>query len=176
MFSLKSPSSLMSPESIPSAMPPPSPKRMTNSDGQIDFGRDVEEEEEEEEKEVWSGDSEEEQESTNILDPKDIRRKGRPPSKMKQGGVEKIVKKKREREKKTLSNEKAKEVEEIAVDHVVGTQESVVNVNVRNFMLPKLHGTINVAKHDAPYYATKYGTRRKHPPIFSKFIPIRNRL
>ncbi|XP_058207248.1 protein FAR1-RELATED SEQUENCE 6-like isoform X1 [Rhododendron vialii] len=67
--------------------------------------------------------------STNILDPKDIRPKGRPQSKTKQGGVEKIVKKKREREKKTLSNEKAKVVEEIGIDHVVGTQESVVNVN-----------------------------------------------
>lgn len=48
MFHLPSPSSLISPESIRSAMPP---------DGEIDFGRDVEEEEEEE---VGSGDNEEE--------------------------------------------------------------------------------------------------------------------
>ncbi|KAG5531459.1 hypothetical protein RHGRI_026170 [Rhododendron griersonianum] len=51
MFHLPSPSSLISPESIRSAMPP---------DGEIDFGRDVEEEEEEEEEEVGSGDNEEE--------------------------------------------------------------------------------------------------------------------
>ncbi|KAI8527661.1 hypothetical protein RHMOL_Rhmol12G0093200 [Rhododendron molle] len=61
MFPLPSPSSLISPESIRSAMPPP--------DDEIDFGRDVEEEEEEqegeeeeedEEEQVGSGDNEEE--------------------------------------------------------------------------------------------------------------------
>ncbi|KAG5529549.1 hypothetical protein RHGRI_030070 [Rhododendron griersonianum] len=62
-------------------------------------------------------------ESTTILDPKSVRRKGRPPSKRKQGGVEKNCKKKRE----TLSNQKAKEVQENAVGNVFGTQESVVN-------------------------------------------------
>ncbi|KAG5553457.1 hypothetical protein RHGRI_011368 [Rhododendron griersonianum] len=47
-------------------------------------------------------------ESTNILDPVTLRRKGRPPSKRKVGVVEKIGKKKKETKKKTLSNEKAK--------------------------------------------------------------------
>ncbi|KAI8563999.1 hypothetical protein RHMOL_Rhmol03G0150800 [Rhododendron molle] len=52
--------------------------------------------------------------STPILDPEGLRRKGRPPCKRMQGVAE-------------------KEVEEIMIDHVFGTQESVVNVNVRNF-------------------------------------------
>ncbi|KAG5536550.1 hypothetical protein RHGRI_024090 [Rhododendron griersonianum] len=47
-------------------------------------------------------------ESTNILDPVTLRRKGRPPSKRKVGVVEKIGKKKIETKKKTLSKEKAK--------------------------------------------------------------------
>ncbi|KAI8562748.1 hypothetical protein RHMOL_Rhmol03G0058900 [Rhododendron molle] len=47
-------------------------------------------------------------ESTNILDPVTLRRKGRPPSKRKIGIVEKIGKKKIETKKKTLSKEKAK--------------------------------------------------------------------
>ncbi|KAG5542514.1 hypothetical protein RHGRI_022151 [Rhododendron griersonianum] len=68
-------------------------------------------------------------ESKIILDPVPLRRKGRPPSKRKQGFVEKIGKKKREPKNKTLSNEKAKEVEEIADAHMFGTQESVENVN-----------------------------------------------
>ncbi|XP_058221950.1 protein FAR1-RELATED SEQUENCE 1-like isoform X2 [Rhododendron vialii] len=46
--------------------------------------------------------------STNILDPESLRRKGRPPCKRKQGVVEKAVKKKRETKKKTLSNENVK--------------------------------------------------------------------
>ncbi|KAI8537846.1 hypothetical protein RHMOL_Rhmol09G0056000 [Rhododendron molle] len=29
---------------------------------------------------------------------------------------------------------------------------------------------------DAPSYATKYGTRRKHLPIFPNFMPHRNKL
>ncbi|KAI8567772.1 hypothetical protein RHMOL_Rhmol02G0147600 [Rhododendron molle] len=65
--------------------------------------------------------------STNILDPEGLRRKGRPPCKRKKGVVEIAVKKKRETKKKTLSNEKVKKVEKIAVDHEFGTQESVVN-------------------------------------------------
>ncbi|KAG5562946.1 hypothetical protein RHGRI_005623 [Rhododendron griersonianum] len=65
--------------------------------------------------------------STNILDLEGLRRKGRPPCKRKQGFVEIAVKKKRETKKKTLSNEKVKEVEKIAVGHGFGTQESVVN-------------------------------------------------
>ncbi|XP_058181113.1 protein FAR-RED IMPAIRED RESPONSE 1-like [Rhododendron vialii] len=47
-------------------------------------------------------------ESRKILDPVALRRKGRPPTKRKQGYVEKLGKKKREPKKKTLSNEKAK--------------------------------------------------------------------
>ncbi|XP_058217830.1 uncharacterized protein LOC131328885 isoform X5 [Rhododendron vialii] len=66
-------------------------------------------------------------ESKIILDPKPLRRKGRPTSKRKQGFVEKIGKKKREPKKKTLSNEKTKEIENIADGHVFGTQESVGN-------------------------------------------------
>ncbi|XP_058210661.1 protein FAR-RED IMPAIRED RESPONSE 1-like isoform X2 [Rhododendron vialii] len=66
--------------------------------------------------------------STNILDPEGLRRKGRPPCKRMQGVVEKAVKKKIEKKKTTLPREKAK-VEEIVVDHVFGTQESVVNLN-----------------------------------------------
>ncbi|KAI8564004.1 hypothetical protein RHMOL_Rhmol03G0150800 [Rhododendron molle] len=50
-----------------------------------------------------------------------------------QGVAEKAVKKKIEKKKKTLPKGKSKEVEEIMIDHVFGTQESVVNVNVRNF-------------------------------------------
>ncbi|KAG5536108.1 hypothetical protein RHGRI_023782 [Rhododendron griersonianum] len=67
--------------------------------------------------------------STNILDPEGLRRKGRPPSKRKIGAVEKAVTKKGQTSKKPLSNEKSKEVEEIAVSHHIGTQESIVNVN-----------------------------------------------
>ncbi|KAG5540852.1 hypothetical protein RHGRI_020929 [Rhododendron griersonianum] len=104
--------------------------------------------------------------STNILDPEGLRRKGRPPCKRKIGAVEKAVTKKRQTSKKPLSNEKSKEVEEIAVSHHIGTQERP----------PKLHGTINVAKHDAASYATKYDTRRKHLPIFPNFMPHRNKL
>ncbi|XP_058210670.1 protein FAR-RED IMPAIRED RESPONSE 1-like [Rhododendron vialii] len=48
---------MMSPESIPSAMPSPSPKWRTNEDDQIDFGRVTGEEEE-----LWSGYSENEEE------------------------------------------------------------------------------------------------------------------
>ncbi|KAG5556889.1 hypothetical protein RHGRI_007215 [Rhododendron griersonianum] len=70
-----------------------------------------------------------------ILDSKPVRLKGRPPSKRMQGVVEKIGKKKREPKKKTLPNKNAKEVEDIMDGHVFGTQESVVNVNVRNFFL-----------------------------------------
>ncbi|KAG5565352.1 hypothetical protein RHGRI_001301 [Rhododendron griersonianum] len=72
--------------------------------------------------------------STNILDPEGIQRKGRPPCKRKQGAVEKAVKKKRETKKKTLSNENVKEVKKIAVGHGFGTQESVVNVHITNFI------------------------------------------
>ncbi|KAG5547270.1 hypothetical protein RHGRI_013070 [Rhododendron griersonianum] len=68
-------------------------------------------------------------ESRNIVDPEALLRKGRPPTKRKQSGVEKVSKKKREQKKKTLSNEKAKEVEENADGHVFGTQESVINVH-----------------------------------------------
>ncbi|XP_058209130.1 protein FAR1-RELATED SEQUENCE 4-like isoform X1 [Rhododendron vialii] len=67
--------------------------------------------------------------STNILDPESLRRKGRPPCKRKRGVVEKAVKKKRETKKKTVSNENVKEVEKIAVGHGFGTQDSVVNGN-----------------------------------------------
>ncbi|XP_058223590.1 protein FAR1-RELATED SEQUENCE 5-like isoform X4 [Rhododendron vialii] len=66
-------------------------------------------------------------ESKIILDPEPLRRKGRPPSKRKQDFVEKIGKKKREPKKKTLPNEKTKEIENIADGHVFGTQESVGN-------------------------------------------------
>ncbi|KAG5565157.1 hypothetical protein RHGRI_001151 [Rhododendron griersonianum] len=48
---------MMSSESIPSAMPSPSPKRRRNEDDQIDFGRVTGEEEE-----LWSGYSENEEE------------------------------------------------------------------------------------------------------------------
>ncbi|KAI8543602.1 hypothetical protein RHMOL_Rhmol08G0231100 [Rhododendron molle] len=47
-------------------------------------------------------------ETTNILDPVQLRRKGRPPTERKQGFVEKVGKKKIETQKKTLSKEKAK--------------------------------------------------------------------
>ncbi|KAI8539107.1 hypothetical protein RHMOL_Rhmol09G0155300 [Rhododendron molle] len=67
--------------------------------------------------------------STNILDPEGLRRKERPPCKRKIGAVEKAVKKKRQTFKKPLSNEKSKEVDEVAVSHHIGTQESIVNVN-----------------------------------------------
>ncbi|KAI8536293.1 hypothetical protein RHMOL_Rhmol10G0246200 [Rhododendron molle] len=80
-------------------------------------------------------------ESKIILDPEPLRRKGRPPSKRKQSFVEKIGKKKREPKNKTLSNEKAKEVEEIADAHIFGTQESVGNVNscyMGQFMWPNI--------------------------------------
>ncbi|KAG5561746.1 hypothetical protein RHGRI_004707 [Rhododendron griersonianum] len=128
---------MMSLESIPSAMPSPSLKRRRNEDDQIDFDRITGEEEE-----LWSDYSENEEnvdeviktkQSTNILDPEGLRRKGRPPCKRMQGVMGKAVKKKIEKKKKTLPNGKSKEVEEIVVDHVFGTQESVVNVNVRNF-------------------------------------------
>ncbi|KAG5541358.1 hypothetical protein RHGRI_021253 [Rhododendron griersonianum] len=46
--------------------------------------------------------------STNILDLECLQRKGRPPCKRKQGVVEKVVKKKRETKKKTLSNKNVK--------------------------------------------------------------------
>ncbi|XP_058180203.1 protein FAR-RED IMPAIRED RESPONSE 1-like [Rhododendron vialii] len=108
--------------------------------------------------------------STNTLDPEGLRRKGRPLCKRKIGAVEKAVTKKRQTSKKPLSNEKSKEVEEIAVSHHIGTQESIVNVNP-----PKLHGTLIVAKHDTPSHATKYGTMRKHFPIFPNFVPHRNK-
>ncbi|KAG5531088.1 hypothetical protein RHGRI_025897 [Rhododendron griersonianum] len=78
-------------------------------------------------------------ESTNILDPVTLRRKGRLPSKRKVGVVEKIGKKKKETKKKTLSNEKAKVSTQERLEHnncffqEIGTQESVVNVNVRIF-------------------------------------------
>ncbi|XP_058217565.1 protein FAR1-RELATED SEQUENCE 1-like [Rhododendron vialii] len=52
--------------------------------------------------------------STNILDPEGLRRKGRPPCKRKIGVVEKVVQKKRQTYKKPSSKEKSKEVEEIA--------------------------------------------------------------
>ncbi|KAG5548648.1 hypothetical protein RHGRI_014109 [Rhododendron griersonianum] len=120
----------------------------------------------EDEQEVWSGDCEDEQESTNILDPEGLRRKGRPSCKRKIGVVEKAVTKKRQTSKKPLSNEKFKEVEEIAVSHQIGTQERP----------PKLHGTLNVAKHDATSNTTKYGTRRKHLSIFPNFMPHWNKL
>ncbi|KAI8555731.1 hypothetical protein RHMOL_Rhmol05G0197800 [Rhododendron molle] len=75
-------------------------------------------------------------ESTNILDPVTLRRKGRPPSKRKIGVVEKIGKKKIETKKKTLSKEKAKEVRtQERLEHnnyffqEIGTQESLLNVN-----------------------------------------------
>ncbi|KAG5531913.1 hypothetical protein RHGRI_026500 [Rhododendron griersonianum] len=75
-------------------------------------------------------------ETTNILDPVQLRRKGRPPTKRKQGFVEKVGKKKIETQKKTLSKEKAKEVEtQERLEHnncqfqEVGTQDSVINVN-----------------------------------------------
>ncbi|XP_058228152.1 protein FAR-RED IMPAIRED RESPONSE 1-like [Rhododendron vialii] len=67
--------------------------------------------------------------STSILDPEGLRRKGRPPCKRKISAVEKVVTKKRQISKKPLSNEKSNEVEEIAVSHHIGTQESIVNVN-----------------------------------------------
>ncbi|KAI8530417.1 hypothetical protein RHMOL_Rhmol11G0056600 [Rhododendron molle] len=47
-------------------------------------------------------------ETTNILDPVQLRRKGRPPTKRKQGFIEKVGKKKIETQKKILSKEKAK--------------------------------------------------------------------
>ncbi|KAG5524908.1 hypothetical protein RHGRI_031551 [Rhododendron griersonianum] len=52
-----------------------------------------------------------------------------------QGVVEKAVKKKIEKKKKTLPKEKAKDVEEIMVDYVFGTQESVVNASGDFFSL-----------------------------------------
>ncbi|GAB2269979.1 hypothetical protein Dimus_004894 [Dionaea muscipula] len=64
--------------------------------------------------------------STNILDPKGIRRKGRPPCNRKKDVVEKAMKKKSVQKKNTLSDDKAKE---IAVVYEFGTQESVANVN-----------------------------------------------
>ncbi|KAI8563996.1 hypothetical protein RHMOL_Rhmol03G0150800 [Rhododendron molle] len=67
--------------------------------------------------------------STPILDPEGLRRKGRPPCKRMQGVAEKAVKKKIEKKKKTLPKGKSKEVEEIMIDHVFGTQESVVNLS-----------------------------------------------
>ncbi|KAG5538779.1 hypothetical protein RHGRI_019359 [Rhododendron griersonianum] len=66
-------------------------------------------------------------ESKIILDPEPLPQKGRPPSKRKQGFVKKNGKKKREPKNKTLSNEKAKDIEEIADAHMFGTQESVGN-------------------------------------------------
>ncbi|KAG5536538.1 hypothetical protein RHGRI_024085 [Rhododendron griersonianum] len=71
--------------------------------------------------------------STNILDPEGLRRKGRPPCKRKIGAVEKAVTKKRQTSKKPLSNEKSKEVEEIAVVKVGEEDNQVVwklNVNI----------------------------------------------
>ncbi|XP_057500829.1 uncharacterized protein LOC130784855 [Actinidia eriantha] len=62
-------------------------------------------------------------ESRNILDPKSVTRKGRPPTIRKQGVVEKMSKKKREQKNKT------KEVKENVNRNVFGTQESVVNGN-----------------------------------------------
>ncbi|KAI8547907.1 hypothetical protein RHMOL_Rhmol07G0231900 [Rhododendron molle] len=70
-------------------------------------------------------------ESMNILDPIQLRRKGRPPTKRKEGFVEKVVRKKRETQTKTLSKEKSKEVgTQEWLEHnncqfqQVGTQES----------------------------------------------------
>ncbi|KAG5553453.1 hypothetical protein RHGRI_011368 [Rhododendron griersonianum] len=64
-------------------------------------------------------------ESTNILDPVTLRRKGRPPSKRKVGVVEKIGKKKKETKKKTLSNEKERLEHNNCFFQEIGTQESV---------------------------------------------------
>ncbi|XP_057504766.1 protein FAR1-RELATED SEQUENCE 6-like [Actinidia eriantha] len=62
-------------------------------------------------------------ESRNILDPKAVTRKGRPPTTRKQGIVEKMCKNKRDPQKKT------KEVDGIVNLNVFGTQDSVVHVN-----------------------------------------------
>ncbi|KAG5536547.1 hypothetical protein RHGRI_024090 [Rhododendron griersonianum] len=64
-------------------------------------------------------------ESTNILDPVTLRRKGRPPSKRKVGVVEKIGKKKIETKKKTLSKEKERLEHNNCFFQEIGTQESV---------------------------------------------------
>ncbi|KAI8549703.1 hypothetical protein RHMOL_Rhmol06G0045800 [Rhododendron molle] len=90
-------------------------------------------------------------ETMNILDPVQLHRKGRPPTKRKEDFVEKVVKKKRETQKKTLSKEKPKEAgtqERLGHNNCqfreVRIQESVININ-----LLKLHRAINVAKYDA---------------------------
>ncbi|GFZ05089.1 hypothetical protein Acr_17g0006610 [Actinidia rufa] len=68
-------------------------------------------------------------ESRNILDPKVVTRKGRPPTTRKQGVVEKIYKKTKEQKHKT------KEVVKNVEGNVFGTQESFVNVNsYQNYM------------------------------------------
>ncbi|KAI8524917.1 hypothetical protein RHMOL_Rhmol13G0186800 [Rhododendron molle] len=68
--------------------------------------------------------------STRILDPEGVPQKGRPPSKRKQGGVEKFGNKKQVAKKKNECKKKTKVVDEIAVGHEFGTQESVVNASV----------------------------------------------
>ncbi|KAI8539742.1 hypothetical protein RHMOL_Rhmol09G0206400 [Rhododendron molle] len=68
--------------------------------------------------------------STRILDPEGVPQQGRPPSKRKQGGVEKFGNKKQVAKKKNECKKKTKVVDEIAVGHEFGTQESVVNASV----------------------------------------------